>query len=434
MILLRNVSLVSGNAFKQVNVVFDEQIRQIGNQAIDLDTITEEYDFKGCLIMPGAIDLHTHLITGQAGDKDILQQASAQAIQGGYTTLADMGYLSKKPIISSSVIDTLSSQIYKFSWCDMALWGFVDVSTFPYHIDQINSLWHKGIIGLVIMNPSPNPAIESMSYNEMMDLFDEIYDNDISFSFQGYNADPRQTDKADTSQMETLRLAAIQKILRRLQDNPVHFVNIRDKAIIEMLNVAYRRSDLSYSMAYATLLDYADTFNYSKGKDVVFSEFFKLICDSMKNSKLYTLSTEAGDVHFTGRMTEQHIFGSYDLKWLKWGLPLLLTKLWKNKYASLQSCIRLTSENPAKRLGLFPFKGALLKGSSADITIIDPEAKVLTELVDMDGNLFEASCSVKATFLRGKLIEPESGSQKPLGQFTKRQGSTRRRTGSTCWT
>jgi hypothetical protein len=69
----------------------------------------------------------------------------------------------------------------------MALWGHTDFNQFPYHIDYINELWSAGIIGFVITCPSPNKKIENLSYNDIMDLFDTIYDTDISFAFQGFD-------------------------------------------------------------------------------------------------------------------------------------------------------------------------------------------------------------------------------------------------------
>jgi dihydropyrimidinase len=93
----------------------------------------------------------------------------------------------------------------------------------------------------------------------------------------------------------------------------------------------------------------------------------------------------------------------------------------------------MVSENPAKRLGLFPAKGCIQKGSDADITIIDPNTPVKTDIKDVNGEQLELSCSIKATFLRGTLMTPLKQNQKPRGSYVKRTGTTRRKSSSTCW-
>jgi dihydropyrimidinase len=73
--------------------------------------------------------------------------------------------------------------------------------------------------------------------------------------------------------------------------------------------------------------------------------------------------------------------------------------------------VRLTSTNPAKIFGLYPRKGALLRGSDADILLWDPEIKVTYGLEyshhRTDYNLFEGWPLVglpHKVFLRGNLI------------------------------
>ncbi len=90
-------------------------------------------------------------------------------------------------------------------------------------------------------------------------------------------------------------------------------------------------------------------------------------------------------------------------------------------------------ENPAKRIGLFPQKGCIQKGSDADITIIDPNTQVLSDISDESGEKIVLSCAVKAVFLNGELTIPADEKIKPKGTFVKRSGTTRRRSSSSCW-
>jgi len=72
--LIRNVLLASGSSFKTVNVLFDNTIKQIGTGQIVSESVSEEYDFSGCLIMPGAVDMHTHILKGTSEDETELKK------------------------------------------------------------------------------------------------------------------------------------------------------------------------------------------------------------------------------------------------------------------------------------------------------------------------------------------------------------------------
>lgn len=433
--LIKNVAIASGKTFKTVNILFDETIEQVSTGIITADNVTEEYDYSGCIMIPGAVDMHTHIMNGSSDDSQSLKKTSQSAISGGYTTLADMPYLSEKPIFRLKDLEYYKSIIKEKSYCDFALWGHNDFSQFPYHIDYINEVWAAGLVGFIIMHPSPNDKVEDMSYADIMNLFDTIYDTDISFAFQGF-------DCVDLSARETVqekfieqRLTSIRKILRRMQDNPIHYIGIYDKESIDILNVAFRRSDLTYAVPVHELIKIILKFNETGYfKDNPYSEYVKLLFDSMKNGKLYTISTEAGSVFNSPNQIMKTAYSGYSDNLLKWTVPWVFSELWKKNRVPIQSCIRMVSENPAKRLGLFPQKGSIGKGSDADIVILDPNTPTDTDLIDLNGNKFQLSISVKATFLRGNLLTPFKAKHKPQGQFIKRTGTTRRKSNSTCWT
>jgi len=432
--LIKNVSLASGKSFKTVNVLFDENIELVSTSPIEADNITEEYDFKGCIIIPGAVDMHTHILTGNENDAKILMNASKLALSGGYTTLADLSYLTAKPVFRLKDIEYYESLIKQNSFCDIALWGNCDFSEYPYHLDNMNEIWGAGVVGFVIMHPSPNSAIDDMSYDDIMDLFDTIYDTDISFSFQGFE-ETAPTEMTDSkSVFIDKRLASIRKILRRLQDNPLHYIGIFDRESVEILNVAFRRSDLTYAFPIQELMAILQKFKSTGyAKDDSTGEFVKLLFDSMKNGKLYAISTEAGNLVPMETSTHNHAYSGYTNNLLKWTVPWVFSELWKTHRVTIQSCIRMLSENPAKRLGLFPVKGSIQKGSHADIVIIDPSTGVQSDLLDENGNKQELSCSIKATFLRGNLVTSPKPKQTPQGRLIKRTGTTRRKSSSTCW-
>ncbi len=70
--LFTNVSLpTSSAAFKRVNVLFNETIIKISSDEIQSDELTEIIDLKGKILLPGAVDAHSHIITEKDAEKNL---------------------------------------------------------------------------------------------------------------------------------------------------------------------------------------------------------------------------------------------------------------------------------------------------------------------------------------------------------------------------
>ncbi len=94
--------------------------------------------------------------------------------------------------------------------------------------------------------------------------------------------------------------------------------------------------------------------------------------------------------------------------------------------------MQLTSENPARVLGLYPQKGGLLVGSDADLVVIDPDGRSTVtaagQHTNSDYTLFEGrelSGRLELSLLRGKLIlrGGELMQRSGYGQFIPRSTS-----------
>ena len=109
----------------------------------------------------------------------------------------------------------------------------------------------------------------------------------------------------------------------------------------------------------------------------------------------------------------------HDNIWRAWGglhgvqtlLPVLLTEGVHARGMPLPLLVRLTSAAPARRYGLYPRKGALLVGSDADVTIVDPDARWTLEASMLKtrwpispflGKQFRGR--VEATLVRGRVV------------------------------
>lgn len=114
------------------------------------------------------------------------------------------------------------------------------------------------------------------------------------------------------------------------------------------------------------------------------------------------------------------------------GMSLLFTAVFSEgvhkRNMSVPNFCKLMSENPAKALGIYPQKGALIPGADLDAVIFDPNEKWNFKSEDTYsthvGSIYEGlefKGKVKATFVRGTLVA-ENGKivvDEPVGKFVK---------------
>ncbi|MEE9256548.1 MAG: dihydropyrimidinase [bacterium] len=113
-------------------------------------------------------------------------------------------------------------------------------------------------------------------------------------------------------------------------------------------------------------------------------------------------------------------------------LPVLFSEGVARGRISAERLVQLTSENPARVLGLYPQKGGLLVGSDADLVVIDPDGRSTVtaegQHTNSDYTLFEGrelSGRLELSLLRGKVVlrEGELMQRPGYGQFIPRSTS-----------
>jgi dihydroorotase-like cyclic amidohydrolase len=93
--------------------------------------------------------------------------------------------------------------------------------------------------------------------------------------------------------------------------------------------------------------------------------------------------------------------------------PFLIDAALRGKI-DIENVVRLYSESPARRYGLYPRKGSLRPGSDADVVLVDPEASWQVrdeEVISKAGWTPYRGRTwlgrVRASYLRGELIASE---------------------------
>lgn len=422
--LLKSVSLpTSSAALKKVNVLFEDKILKFSTEDIEVEEDVEVIEAKGLLMLPGAIDPHTHFLTKDTEAAESLSQNTKIALEGGWTTLAELSYHTNNPIFSNAALKKQIALANANSYTSLAFWGHIDIGDYPYHSEAAQEIWNKGVTGISLAVPSPNPAIPDISFAEIMDLFLDIYESDTAFAFQGYDYENFPAFNL-TAQME-----AIKKILRRMQENPIHIPRVSSYPTIEFINSVSKRSDISFALCFADLMALYNPDVFISPFQCDFVDNADLLFELLRTNKIYLFSNCAA-------VQKKHpdyceLFQGSDPEMMKYSYLWVLSELWKKRKIPLATCLKMTSENAAKRLGIYPEKGSLDPGSDADFVLYDPEKT--TTIKGNKGQTTELIGSFKAVYLKGKQVAGENFSTLKQGSFLARSTNPKRRHNNSTW-
>ena len=118
-----------------------------------------------------------------------------------------------------------------------------------------------------------------------------------------------------------------------------------------------------------------------------------------------------------------------NIQWID-SLPILYTNGIHTGRIDLRTLAKITSENTAKRWGLYPQKGCIAVGSDADLVVVDPNKEIELGVERMRGNsdysIWQGRTAKGVpvrTYLRGRLIakDGEVVGDTPPGVYWKSQ-------------
>jgi len=461
--LIKNGTLITASETFQADIlVEDEKISRIG-LALEADS-SQVVDASGKLILPGGVDPHTHfdLPMFDTVSSDDHYTGHKAAAFGGTTTVMDF---------ASFDFDTIEESVD--AWRKKAEKAAIDYS-FHMNLNKFNDRIAKEIPSLRDMGITTLKVFTA--YNGRLRLDDgSIFktlqitrDNGMLVMVHCENGDvideliPQALAAGHTSPEwhaltrpawgavdATLKMAS----MSAQADAPVYIVHMNVGGEVDMLRYARERGVKVMGETCPQYLFFTiDDLRRPDGSKWICSPPMRTakdnarIWEGLHESTLQTIGTDHCPFFFDG--TKPIIYegkevkipgkelGKDDFTKIPNGLPGVgdrLPIMWTYGVGagkiSANQFVSYMSTNPAKIMGLYPRKGALLPGSDADIVIWNPEKRVKYGVAHAhhrtDYNLFEGWDVVgmpEKVFLRGKLIVDgdEWKGKTGQGQFLKR--------------
>ncbi len=446
-LLIKNGTVVTA-ADRYAGDVFveGEKITTIGSAlTIDADRVI---DATGKYVLPGGIDVHTHLDMpfGGTTSADDFESGTIAAAHGGTTTIVDFAIQYR----GQRLHEAWEAWTKKAEGKAAIDYGFhMIVTELSDQVEQeMDALVRQGITSFKLFMAYPGVfMLDDASifrallrtgknggticmHAENGGVIDVLVKKALA---EGKTAPKYHalTRPARAEAEATHRAIALAEIA----DVPIYIVHLSAAEALEMVTEARDRGLPAYAETCPQYL-FLSYDNYEErgfeGAKYVMSpplrpkETQDRLWRGLAFNDLQAISTD----HCPFCMKEQKTLGTDDFSKIPNGAPGIETRMSlvydggvRTGRISLNRFVELTSTSPARIFGLFPRKGTIAPGSDADIVVFDPEKKVrlsaATLHMKVDYNPYEGREVTGASDVvisRGRVIVED-------GRFTGRAGS-----------
>jgi dihydropyrimidinase len=421
--LIANGTVVTADGSFQADVLVDgETIAAVGRRGdgiiesiVTTLVVDETIDATGKYVIPGAIDVHTHMELPFGGTfaKDTFETGTRAAAFGGTTTIVDFAVQSKGQALrtgldawmakaeGNAVVDygfhMIMSDVNDDTLVEMdqlVAEGVPDFKLFTAypgvflspddHIFRAMQQTRKNG-GMILMHAENGPVIDILAAEQVASGMTDPLGH-------GLARDSRLEGEA-TSRM--IRLAEVAGV-------PVYFVHMSAKEALKALMEAKDRGAMAWAETcpqylYLTLDDLGNGFNGAKfvcSPPLRTADHGEELWGAVRRGDLSAIGTDHCPFDFHG----QKELGRGDFRKIPNGLPGVEERLDLMHQAVVDGRITkerwvdVCSTGPAKLFGM-PQKGVIAAGADADIVVYDPNRKHVlsasTHHMDVDYSCYE---------------------------------------------
>lgn len=424
-------------------------------QSLPIENASKLIDAKGKLVMPGGIDVHTHLDMpfGGTTSADDFETGTIAAAHGGTTTLIDFAIQYKGQTLRQA-FDTWMKKADGKAATDYAFHCII-TDLGDAQLDEMGQLVREGVSSFKLFMAYPGvfmlddaSIFKAMSqaakygglicmHAENGGAIDVIVKRALAEGKTApkYHALTRPTTAEGEATARAIALA-------EMAGAPVYIVHLSCNEALEKVREARDRGLPAYAETCPQYL-YLSLENFDapgfEGAKYVFTPPLRekwhqeKLWHGLAHDTLQVVSTD----HCPFCFKEQKELGKSDFTKIPNGGPgvenrmsLIFSGGVNGKRFSANRFVQLVSTAPAKLFGLYPKKGTIAVGSDADVVIFDPnEEQVIsakTHHMRVDYSMFEGTRVkgvTKTVLSRGRVVI-ENGKfigRAGAGQFIRRQ-------------
>lgn len=389
------------------------------------------FDASGLIALPGGIDLHVHINTffGGTTTRDDFFAGTSAALFGGTTTVAQFA-IPRPGETSLEAVERTHQEARPEVVSDYVVHGCVVRETYEPSLDQFDSLVEKGIrtvkvfsaytetIGLSLeqihglLSCAAEAGITVFVHAETDSLVQEGIDKAVSHGDLGpHGHSVSRTPFAEDD--------AIRSITDMAGDTgaSVYFVHVSGAPSVATLAERRARGDRviaetcpHYLFLDAAVYDAPDAERWICSPPIRSAEHRTALWDGVQAGVIDTVSSDHNCFDIAQKASSPTDFRAVPngLPGIEHRLPLLVGAAIAGRL-SWERLMQLSSETPARILGLWPQKGALVVGGNADVVLVDPAGHtnlgpghMATDYSPYEGTTVPGH--IERVYLRGQLI------------------------------
>ncbi len=345
-------------------------------------------DAADLVVMPGMVDQHVHFMDPGDTTREDFPHGSAAAAVGGITTVIE--HTHSHPVLTAADLEAKAAYLADRSVVDFGLAAHI----FPETIAQVPALWAAGAALCKVFTCATHgvPALQS---DDLLRCFRVLAET-------GARALVHCEDDAITADNEERLHAALRTdygVIVEWRSWEAELVAVNSVALLarltgaeitiahasqpEVISLAARERQLGAHISVETCPQYLTLTAAEVSEHGPTRKCTPPPRDPPAQAQLWDLlahdaidlistdhapSTLAQKQH--GTIWECH----FGLPGVETTLPILLDAASIGK-VTLEQIVRRYSEMPARLLGLWPRKGALVPGADADLVLVDPTAR-----------------------------------------------------------
>jgi dihydropyrimidinase len=387
-------------------------------QSLPRENATRILDAAGKLVLPGGIDVHTHLDMpfGGTNSADDFETGTRAAAFGGTTTLIDFAIQYKGQTLRTA-FDTWMQKASSKAVCDYAFHCII-TELADAQLAEMNALVREGVTSFKLFMAYPGvfmlddgsifKALRATAKNGGLVCMHAENGSAIDVIVQQALAEGKTAPKyhaltrPTTAEAEATARAIA---LAEMAGAPVYIVHLSCNEALEKVREARDRGLPVYAETCPQYL-YLSLENFDvpdfEGAKYVFTPPLRekwhqeKLWNGLKRDHLQVVSTD----HCPFCYKEQKELGRGDFTKIPNGGPGIehrMSLIYSGGVAagrfSVNRFVELVSTTPAKLFGLYPRKGTIAVGSDADLVIFDPERKhtisAQTHHMRVDYSMFE---------------------------------------------
>ncbi len=416
----------------EADVVVDgERITGVALPSVRVDA-RATIDARGCVVLPGMIDMHVHTREPGFTHKEDFITATRAAAAGGVTTIVDMPSVDP-PTYTRDLL--LAKRALAATKC-VVDWAHYGAATDP---NEIPKMAEAGAAGFKLYQLNGDPRLCAPEEDRILQVFAAIAPTGlICVAHPGNQAVFDALSREAWARGEPRNHITLCKVFA----DELHW-----EVGVGTLMALQRRTGVRLHLAHAHALSVLRMIREAKAAhrdvsaecDLRFFEFSpadvetrgpwfspggfviadparaRAIWQAFEDGTVDAITTDHAPhlrEEVEGQRTDAWA-SAYGNPQLEHAVPVLLTDVAAGRL-SLEAFVRATAESPARLLGIYPEKGALAVGSHADIllanldhrwTITNDGLQTKCGWTPYDGR--PVTAKVVATVLRGRLIMHE---------------------------